>query len=255
MRLFVSLISVGSVLALAACTPPIPDSGAEAGFDTSPFDTAPPVGTTIIGEPLVPPIRVDTTPLSGPVAAPRSAASSTSAGSLGVSSGNIDIANETAAALSAAQTNSGQAPIDASPSNPAPLVVSNAGISDENDFGAVSSRQSIESDADRLAQNRSQYQVIEPTAVPTRPGDAGPNVVSYALSTSNPLGNRIYSRTGINLRAKSSRNCAGYRSADLAQQAFLEAGGPRRDRLVLDADGDGYACDWDPILYQHAVQN
>ena len=255
MRVFISLISVGSVLALAACTPPVPDSGAEAGFDSSPFDTAPPAGTTIFGEPLVPPIQVESTSLDAPSAAPRSAGSSTSAGSLGVSSGNADIASETAAALSAAQSNSGQAPLQASPSNPAPLAVANAGISDENDFGAVSSRQTIESDADRIAQNRSQYQVIEPTAVPTRQGDAGPNVVSYALGTSNPLGNRIYSLTGINLRTKSARNCAGYRSPDLAQQAFLDAGGPKRDRLSLDADGDGYACDWDPIIYQHAVQN
>lgn len=253
MRVLVSLISVGSVLALAACTPPIPDSGAEAGFDTSPFDAPPAVGSTIIGEPLVPAAQVvetSTTPLA---AAPRSAGSSNSAGSLVDS--NADFASETAAALSATESNSGQAPLQASPSNPAPPVVSNAGISDENDFGAVSSRQSIESDADRLAQQRSQYQVIEPTAVPSRPGDAGPNVVSYALSSKNPLGNRIYSRTGINLRTKSARNCAGYRSPDLAQQAFLENGGPRRDRLALDPDGDGYACKWDPILFQHAVQN
>ena len=255
MRVFVSLISVGSVLALAACTPPIPDSGAEAGFDTSPFDAPPPAGTTIFGEPLVPPVQIESTSLDAPGAAPRSAGSSSSAGSLRADSGSADIASETAAALSAAQSNSGQAPLQASPSNPAPLVIANAGISDENDFGAVSSRQTIESDADRIAQNRSQYQVIEPSAVPVRQGDAGPNVVSYALSTNNPLGNRIYSRTGINLRAKSARNCAGYRSPDLAQQAFLEAGGPKRDRLSLDADGDGYACDWDPIVYQHAVRN
>ena len=255
MRVFVSLISVGSVLALAACTPPIPDSGAEAGFDTSPFDAPPPAGTTIFGEPLVPPVQIESTSLDAPAAAPRSAGSSSSAGSLRADSGSADIASETAAALSAAQSNSGQAPLQASPSNPAPLVIANAGISDENDFGAVSSRQTIESDADRIAQNRSQYQVIEPSAVPVRQGDAGPNVVSYAFSTNNPLGNRIYSRTGINLRAKSARNCAGYRSPDLAQQAFLEAGGPRRDRLSLVPDGDGYACDWDPILYQHAVQN
>lgn len=255
MRVFVSLLSVGSVLALAACTPPIPDSGAEAGFATSPFDAPPAVGTTIIGEPLVPPIRVESTSLDAPIAAPRSLASSSSAGNFNASASNFDIANETAAALSAAQVNSGQAPLDASPANPAPLGVGNSGLSDENDFGAVSSRQSIASDADRLAQNRSQYQMIEPTAVPVRPGDSGPNVVSYALGTSNPLGNRIYSRTGINLRAKSSRNCAGYRSPDLAQQAFLEAGGPKRDRLTLDPDGDGYACDWDPLIYQHAVEN
>ncbi|AZV78884.1 hypothetical protein EBB79_14075 [Parasedimentitalea marina] len=255
MRVFVSLISVGSVLALTACTPAVPDSGAEAGFDTSPFDAPPPAGTTIFGEPLVPPIRVESTSLDAPTAAPRSPGSSTSAGTFRASSGNSDIASETAAALSASQSNTGQAPLQASPSNPAPLIVGNAGISDENDFGAVSSRQSIESDADRLAENRSQYQVIEPTAVPVRQGDAGPNVVSYALSATNPLGTRIYSRTGINLRAKSERNCAGYRSSDLAQQAFLEAGGPKRDRLALDVDGDGYACDWDPLVYQHAVQN
>ena len=255
MRVFVSLISVGSVLAMVACTPPIPDSGAEAGFDSSPFDAAPPAGTTIYGEPLVPPVQVESTRLDAPSAAPRSAGSSSSAGSLNASSGNSDIASETAAALSAAQSGSGQAPLQASPSNPAPLAIANAGISDENDFGAVSSRQTIESDSDLLAQNRSQYQVIEPSAVPVRQGDAGPNVVSYALSTNNPLGNRIYSRTGINLRAKSARNCAGYRSPELAQQAFLEAGGPKRDRLSLDADGDGYACDWDPIIYQHAVRN
>lgn len=255
MRVFVSLISVGSVLALTACTPPIPDSGAEAGLDSSPFDRAPLVGTTIFGDPLVPPVRIESTSLDAPRAAPRSPGSSTSAGSLSPASGNADIASETAAALSAAQSNSGQVPLEASPSNPAPLAIANAGISDENDFGAVSSRQSIESDADRLAQNRSQYQVIEATAVPVRQGAAGPNVVVYALGTSNPLGNRIYSRTGINLRAKSARNCAGYRAPDLAQQAFLDAGGPKRDRLSLDADGDGYACDWDPIIYQHAVRN
>ena len=247
MRIFVSLISVGSVLAMAACTPPIPDSGAEAGFDSSPFDAAPPAGSTITGEPLVPPVRIDSTPLVTPTAAPRSPATTTAAGSLG----NSDIASEAAAALSS----SGQAPLVASPSNPAPLVVGNAGISDENDFGAVSSRQTIESDADRIAQNRSQYQQIQPTAVPTRQGSAEPNVVSYALSASNPLGNRVYSRAGINLRAKAARNCAGYRSDDLAQQAFLENGGPKRDRLTLDPDGDGYACGWDPLLFQHAVQN
>ena len=99
MRVFVSLVSVGSVLALAACTPRIPDSGAEAGFDTSPFDPAPAAGTTITGDPLVPPIRVNSTALITPTPAPRSPGSSTSAGSLT----SADIANETAAALAAAQ--------------------------------------------------------------------------------------------------------------------------------------------------------
>ena len=29
-------------------------------------------------------------------------------------------------------------------------------------------------------------------------------------------------------------------------KAFLEAGGPKRDRKGLDPDGDGFACAWDP---------
>ena len=40
--------------------------------------------------------------------------------------------------------------------------------------------------------------------------------------------------------------CARYGSPDLAQQAFLAAGGPDRDRRGLDPDGDGFACAWDP---------
>ena len=39
-----------------------------------------------------------------------------------------------------------------------------------------------------------------------------------------------------------------------AQQAFLEAGGPERDRKGLDPDGDGYACAWDPTPFRAAVQ-
>lgn len=254
MRVFVSLIALGSVTALAACDPAIPDSAAGVGFETSPFDAPPAVGTTINGDPLVPPVRVAEEPIPGPVsAAPRSPGSSTAAGTLGT--GNADIANETAAALAAAGANSGRSPLQADPANPAPQLVGNAGLSDENDFSAVSSRESIQSDADRLASQRSQYQVVEPTAVPERTGGAGPNVVAYALSTSHPRGTRLYSRTGINLRAKSARNCAGYLSADLAQQAFLEAGGPKKDRMALDPDGDGYACDWDPTPYRLAIRN
>ena len=40
-----------------------------------------------------------------------------------------------------------------------------AAISDEQDFSAVSSRETIESDKERLARNRAQYQVVQPTAI------------------------------------------------------------------------------------------
>ena len=44
-------------------------------------------------------------------------------------------------------------------------------------------------------------------------------------------------------------------SSDLAQKAFLSRGGPERDILLLDPDGDGFACKWDPRPFRLAVQN
>ena len=42
-------------------------------------------------------------------------------------------------------------------------------------------------------------------------------------------------------------------SPDQAQIDFLSKGGPERDRLSLDPDGDGYACGWDPRPFRKAV--
>ncbi|MGR3622929.1 hypothetical protein [Pseudophaeobacter sp.] len=263
MRAIVKLAATGSFLALAACSPRVPDSAAGVGIDGDPFAPPPAAGTTINGELLVPPSRIssESLPLTDqPLQqAPRSPATSTVASSTGASSSgstasSADIAAETQAALLAAGGNSGQAPIEASPSNPAPALVGNPGISDENNFDAVASRQTIASDAERLAQQRSQYQQVAPTALPSQSGSRDPNIVQYALTTSHPRGTKLYSRAGINLRSRSARNCAGFSSPDLAQIAFLEAGGPKRDRQALDPDGDGYACSWDPSPYRLAVR-
>jgi len=123
-------------------------------------------------------------------------------------------------------------------------------ISDEQDFGAVSDRQSIESDAERLAAQREAYQVIEPTALPSRPGSGGPNIVQYAISTTNAVGQPIYRRSALSTAARYQRNCAKYPSPDLAQEAFMRAGGPERDRMGIDPDGDGFACAWDPAPFR-----
>ncbi len=128
----------------------------------------------------------------------------------------------------------------------------NVGLSDEQDFGAVSSRESIQSDAQRLEAQREAYQVIPPEPVPQRPSDTGPNIVSYALGTSNQPGEQVYSRSGLNSQSRFTRNCAKYSSSDKAQEAFLEAGGPQRDRMGLDPDGDGFACYWDPRPFRAA---
>lgn len=134
---------------------------------------------------------------------------------------------------------------------PAPTG-SHRNISDEQDFEAVAGRESIESDAERLRRMQEQRVEIAPTAVPDRPGATGPNIIEYALTTTNPVGNQIYRRSPFRL-GRHERNCLAYRSDDLAQEAFLSMGGPERDRQALDPDGDGYACGWDPSVYRNAA--
>ncbi|MCH2077753.1 MAG: hypothetical protein MK180_12895 [Rhodobacteraceae bacterium] len=122
-------------------------------------------------------------------------------------------------------------------------------ISDEQNFDAVAGRETIESDAARIQANRQQMTVIQPTALPTR-SQSGPNIVEFALSSTNQKGESVYRRSGLSGEARALRNCSEYASADLAQQDFLRRGGPRRDRLGLDPDGDGFACAWDPAPFR-----
>jgi hypothetical protein len=126
-------------------------------------------------------------------------------------------------------------------------------ISDEQDFDAVAGRETIESDAQRIARNRAQYVVIQPTALPERTGSTGPNIVEYAITTTNSVGEPMYSRSSIRLTSPEAA-CRRFRSPDLAQEAFLKAGGPNRDPRGLDPDGDGFACAWDPRPFRAALQ-
>ncbi len=128
-------------------------------------------------------------------------------------------------------------------------------ISDEQDFAAVSSRESIESDKARMEQNKAQYQQIQPTELPERTGAAGAAVdlVQYALNAPNRKGETIYPRSRISI-SNSERNCARYDTPEAAQQAFMRSGGPQRDSKNLDPDGDGFACHWDPSPFQKARQ-
>ncbi|MDQ1849064.1 hypothetical protein Q9299_12255 [Gemmobacter fulvus] len=96
--------------------------------------------------------------------------------------------------------------------------------------------------------------VMPAPAVPLAPrSSSGPNIVDFALKTANPVGTPVYSRSSLQLRSAESA-CAAFASADLAQTAFLEAGGPDKDRKGLDPDGDGFACSWDPSPFRNAVQ-
>lgn len=128
-----------------------------------------------------------------------------------------------------------------------------AAMSDEQDFDAVSSRETIDSDAERLARQRAQYQVVAPTALPQRSGDAGPNIVQFALTTTHAPGTQLYKRGGL-FQRDPLVTCAKYASPDLAQEVFLSKGGPEKDRDGLDPDGDGFACGWDPRPFRNALR-
>lgn len=240
-----------ALVAMASCSPQVPDSAAGVGFgnygdfleqktrrDGVLRGSALPAPHAISSETLAPEGR-------SAAAAPQSSAVVVGSRPAAVALDPAEqLAAETAAAL-----NSGDAPVDASPSNPPPRSASSAGISNENNFDDVSARRTIESDAQRRANNQAQYQVVQPTALPARSGKEGPNIVNYALQTSHPVGQQMYKRFTFGA-GRSVRNCSKYASPDLAQSAFLSKGGPAKDRLGLDPDGDGYACDWDPSPFR-----
>jgi len=213
-----------AILALAACDPPVPDSAAGVGFDNGNFRTSPPAGF----EPVIPSAQA-------------------------VSSETLATSSTPNAPITEAAD--GREVVNASPSNPAPLQLENAGISDEDDFDAVGSRRSIEDDAKRRAEIAGQYQVVEATKLPTRAGASGPNIVEFAIRHTNAVGNPIYQRFGLNTVARFDRNCRKYPSADEAQTDFLARGGPQKDRLGLDPDGDGYACSWNPTPFRNLAGN
>lgn len=257
------MIRLSALLALtaslAACAPPpVPDSGASVGFQD--------YGTYLRERE-----RALTTGSAAPAPlAPGAPLSGTAAVVTPVQPSGGFSTERIGAALNAADGSTvgapltGTAPIVPAPQSgvrprgdaPAGIQVQNgevadAAISDENDFDAVSSRETIESDKARIERNRAQYENIAPAALPTRPADTGPNIVAFALSTNHAPGSPVYRRSG---GGSADRACGKFASADQAQQAFLERGGPDRDRLGVDPDGDGFACGWDPRPFRTALQ-
>ncbi len=218
------------LLALAACAPTVPESGpgSGVGFDNySGYETA-----RIERERM---LRSQNRLPPGPLSQETIA--------------NIE------AAIDNAPLQGAGAPLDATgtATAAAPVVtVNNPGISDEQDFTAVSERQSIQSDAERLAAQREAFQVIQPEALPTRTRSSGPNIVEFALSTSNNVGQSVYRRSGFNAENRFQRACSRYATADQAQQDFLASGGPEDDTRGVDPDGDGFACYWDPRPFRTA---
>lgn len=240
---FRTILLTATGFALAACQPQVPDSARGVGFESYSTYMQRRDGQLAGG---------------GTAGAPLSAASGTIATQpIGTTSLDADPARPRDAVLMQG-INQNQMPgpsgipplapaVQPVPGQPAQgqLIGGGNSISDEQNFDAVASRESIQSDAERIRRQREQYVVVDPTALPQRSAAEGPNVVQYALSTSHSPGTKMHSRSSIRFKSYESA-CAPFTSADLAQEEFLRRGGPNRDPLGVDPDGDGFACGWDP---------
>ncbi len=233
-----------AICVLAGCTPQVPESGAGPGFGdynsylrdrtANPYANAP-----VAPAPLAP------TGFSTDVAASAIAEAE---------AGTVPAGPATAPPLDPmpGERARGNAPAGIAETT-AEMGFVTDGVSDEQEFSAVTTRETIASDKARIEANRAQYVVIQPGALPTRTGDTGPNIAEYAIATNNPVGVALYDRPAfylVNIKIA----CTKFTSSDLAQQAFLAAGGPQSDKKGLDPDGDGFACDWDPRPFRAALQ-
>ena len=258
-----STVILLAAVGLAACSPKVPDSAAGVGFqDYNSYikdQTAPPAA----GAPAAPAASSGFSPENAaaaidaaegkPPAAPAAAAVDPGAplAAPGIAAAT-ETAGETAATVPDGERARGNAPAGIAETT-SEITINTPGVSDEQDFAAVTSRETIESDKARIERNRAQYQIDQPTALPERSADGSPNIVAFALSSTNPVGVQMYDRGGIHLTSPEAA-CGKFASPDLAQMDFLQSGGPERDRKGLDPDGDGFACAWDPTPFRLATQ-
>ena len=286
----VMMLAVG----VAACDPKVPESGAGAGFQNynsyirnsgttgaaAPYDQATPVAPTASTGFSTDSVAAAIDSAQSGSSAPAGGAPLDPTGQIGaVPSSQTAVAQPDAGQLIGGQVGTAQpggqtgdptSPTAMPPIDPAACAgrgnsfagikettaemnYATGGVSDEQDFNAVKGRETIASDKQRIECNREQIVVVQPGALPERPGNEGPNIAAFALATTNPPGVKMYSRPPFYL-TNPEKACAKFASPDLAQQAFLAAGGPQRDSKALDPDGDGFACAWDPRPFRNAKQ-
>ncbi len=234
-----ALAVLGGVVALAGCVSSIPDSGPESQREAQ-----------LRGQPIVPPTAQGVMPGEpgtnpSPAGAPLNATGTAMPG--------------TTDALSAPSIDA-TGTIGNNPSVPAPAMSGTAGDTIGADAMAALQQTAPSGDTMNATSGSSTTASSLPAtpapvaAQPILDNDAsGPNLAAYALSVSNRPGQSVYKRGGIHLTS-TDKACAKYISADQAQIAFLSSGGPQRDKLNLDPDGDGFACGWDPTPFQAARQ-
>lgn len=239
----IRLLAGIAALALTACAPQVPNSAAGVGFDSY-SDYAAAREAQLRGPGGIVPGPV----IAGNPRGPASEGQAIAADALAV----LGVEPQPQTGPLTLPTGSGPSPIERTASGSAAAIVpANPGISDEQDFGAVSARETIESDRERLARQRAAMEQVAPQPVPT--GSSGSaNIVAYALNTTHRVGQQMHRRVNILGQQRHLSACARFASPDLAQEAFLSRGGPERDPGGLDPDGDGFACTWDPAPFRAA---
>ncbi|MCH8465761.1 MAG: hypothetical protein LAT78_04190 [Roseinatronobacter sp.] len=149
------------------------------------------------------------------------------------------------APLSATGANLSGAPTQMASANP-----QSAGVSEQQftpqPFGTAQ--------PDRLIERDFVPQVRVSDAELGQGGGSGPNLFVYALSSQHTVGQARFNRNHPLRWRRWEAACAQFASQDLAQEAFLAAGGPERDPNHLDPDGDGFACWWDPAPFRQAAR-
>ena len=238
-----------SLAALAACAPP-PHLQAQGGtgFGAGATGYGSPAPATTYGAPAPYGAPVQPTPPGG---IPSSEINSALFGSPSAPGAAAAPAGQPVTGLPATGVLPAQPPAAAAAAVAPGQPVATVSISDEQDFQAVSSRETIESDKARIEANKAQYQQIAPTELPERTAGGVSPIIDYALNAPNRLGQAIYDRRTTSPEAH-QKACLRYPTPEAAQEAFLKAGGPKRDGKKLDPDGDGFACDWDPTPFQKA---
>ena len=249
-------------LGLAACTPSVPDSAPGVGFqDYSTYlqqrEAALQNGGPVAGAPTVAPMNT----------APGGVAPVTPMGAAPVAATTPEFSTaRLGAAIDAADGGAAGAPLDPTAQLGGgiqqgvviPDTAGDIGLGTDTALGAGTAAPTGVAPADTtpvVAEQPAMIQPVQPGPVqplPERSDDGTPNIVQFALSTSHAVGTPMYERSSLRVGNLDSA-CAKYGSADVAQEAFLAAGGPEKDRKGIDPDGDGYACSWNPQPFRAAL--
>lgn len=270
MRVMTALTLAGSMTLLAACDTSAPYSnvidttGRGVGFsDYAQYLRAQEELSRIRRAEATQARGVQSAPQGAPQFAPQSAAQPATIGQEAVAAVRgtpqaapqpFPLGQQQTAGMPPAPVAQAQAPVQTAALNPAPQQQNApapraAGVSEQaftpQPFGTPQQNRLVERDF---------VPQVHVSEAELMQGAGGPNLFVYALSTQHNVGDARYNRSHPLRWRRWESACAQYPSQDLAQEAFLAAGGPVNDPNHLDPDGDGYACWWDPAPFRQAAR-